>query len=141
MKTVEIYTYDRDELEKSRFVNIDVKDDIKYIKENSIGNLYLANTTNNIGFISFINNVVVKPDVIFNTSIGTLITPNGNLVFNFNYVIKDTLFSSSAPEANELLVAKPTFVGGKYTEFNNIKISVQIIKRLGLRVLTIEYDK
>lgn len=140
MKTVEIYTYDRQELDKSRVVNIDTKDDIKYIKENSIGNLYLANTTNNVGFISFINNLVVKPELIFNTSTGTIITPNGNLVFNFNYVVKDTASFSSAPVENELLVAKPTYAGGKYSEFNNLKISVQIIKRLGLRVVTIEYE-
>jgi len=140
MKFAEIYTYNRDELDESRFITIDTKDDIKYIKENSIGNLYLANTTNKIGTISYINNIVNKPDVIFNSSIGTIITPNGNLIYNFNYVIKDTLLSSSAPEENELLVTKPTFKGGKYADFD-VKISVQIIKRLGLRILTIEYEK
>ena len=109
MKFAEIYTYNWNELDESRFITIDTKDDIKYIKENSIGNLYLANTTNKIGTISYINNIVNKPDVIFNSSIGTIITPNGNLIYNFNYVIKDTLLSSSAPEENELLVTKPTF--------------------------------
>lgn len=140
MKFVEIYTYNRDELEQSAFITIDTKDDIKYIKENNIGNLYLANTTNKIGTISFINNIVNKPDVIFNSSIGTLITPNGNLTFNLNYVIKDTIFFTSAPAENELLVTKPTFKGGKYTDFN-VEISVQIVKRTGLRILTIEYEK
>ena len=141
MKILEVYTYDKAELEKSKFATVNSTDDIKYITENTIGNLYLANTTNNVGFISFVNNITAKPGIIFNTSIGTVITPNGKLVFNFNYVLKaESDLIISAPQDNELLIAEPTYKGDKYSGFNNLKISVQIINRLGNRVVSIEYD-
>jgi hypothetical protein len=141
VKVLEVYTYNKEELEKSKFATVNSKDDIKYITENTIGNLYLANTTNNVGFISYVNNITAKPEIIFNTSIGTVITPNGKLVFNFNYVLKaESDLIISAPNDNELLIADPTYKGGKYAGFNNLKISVQVIKRLGNRVVTIEYE-
>ena len=141
MKVLEIYTYDKEQLEKSKFATVNSKDDIKYITENTIANLFLANTTNNVGFVSFINNITVKSDIAFTTSIGTIITPIGKLVFNFNYIIKaDSEFIISAPFDNDLLIAEPTFKSDGYLGFNNLKISVQILSRLGNRVVAIEYD-
>ena len=102
MKVIEVYTYDKADLEKSKFVTVNSKDDIKYITENTIGNLYLANTTNKVGFISFVNNITTKPDISFTTSIGTIITPVGKLVFNFNYILRpESDLIISAPFDNE----------------------------------------
>ena len=141
MKVLEVYTYDKAELEKSKFATVNSKNDIKYITENTIGTLYLANTTNNVGFISYINNITAKPGIVFTTNIGTIITPIGKLVFNFNYVLKaESDLIISAPFDNELLIAEPTYKGDGYAGFNNLKISVQIINRLGNRVVSIEYD-
>ena len=39
MKVLEIYTYERSELDKTKFINVNSKGDIKYITENSITNL------------------------------------------------------------------------------------------------------
>jgi hypothetical protein len=141
MKVLEIYTYDKEQLEKSKFATVNTKDDIKYITENTIADLFLANTTNNVGFVSFVNNITAKPDIAFTTSIGTIITPIGKLVFNFNYIIKaESDLIISAPFDNELLTAEPTYKGVGYAGFNNLKISVQILNRLGNRVVAIEYD-
>ena len=142
VKVLEIYTYSRADLEKSKFVTVNTKDDIKYITENVIGDLYFANTTNKVGFISFINNVTTKPDISFTTSIGTIITPIGKLVFNFNYILRpESDLIVSAPFDNELLIAEPTYKGVGYSGFNNdLKISVQVIDKLGNRVVIIEYD-
>ena len=140
MKSIEIYIYDKKELEDSKFTTIDVKNDIKYITEHTIANLYFANTDTKAGYISYINNIVSKPDITFNTSIGTIITASGKIVFNFNYiVIPDQSLILSAPNENNLLIAVPTFKSDLYLGFNNLQILVQIVEKQGLRILTIEY--
>ena len=141
MKNLEIYTYNKKELDDSKLITIDIVNDIKYIKENTIANLYLANTQQKVGHISYINNIISKPDITFNTSIGSIITPNGKLVFNFSYIISsEQTIINSAPDENKLLIADPTFKSDSYLGFNNLKISVQIIKKFGERILSIEYD-
>lgn len=159
MKVIEVYTYDKAELEKSKYTTVNPKDDIKYITENTFGNLFLANTNDKVGFISYINNIVVTPDITFNTSIGTVITPIGKIVFSLNYIVKiepnliippinpsiiippiDPSLVISAPKDGELLIAEPIFKDGVYLGFNNLRISIQVIDSIGKRILVIEYD-
>ena len=139
MNKIEIYIYNRGELNDNRvIVSENKKNDIIYITEKTIGNLYLPNTSNTIdGIISFINELVISDKNSFNTSIGTIITSKGSIVFNFNYVLK---FEDSRPEDNLLLQTIPTFVSGEYLNYSNIKLSVQIIKSNGDRILSIEYN-
>jgi len=111
---------------------------VTYITENSLANLYLPNTSIVAGTISYINNLFISPIESFNSSIGTIITKDGSLVFNFNYVLK---FIDSKPDENLILTAKPTFTSGKYLNYKEIKITVQILKLTGDRILSIEYDE
>jgi len=141
MKTLEIYTFDKKELDDSEFNTTNIKNNIFYITKNNIANLYLANSKQIIGYISFINNIVKSPNITFNTSIGTIITPNGKLVFNLSYIIgQDGTVIPSAPNDNSLLITDPTYKSDMYTGFNNLKISIQIIGNTGNRILSLEYD-
>lgn len=138
MKT-EIYTYTRFELEQNKVIMNEKKNgEIIYITENTLGNLYLPNSCIIVGIISYINNLVLNNENSFNTSIGTINTKDGSLVFNFNYVIK---FMDSKPDENIILTSKPTFVSGKFLNYKNIKINVQILKSTGDRILSIEFDE
>lgn len=138
MKKTEIYIYSRNELEKNKVVMAENGiNDIKYQTENTIGNLYLPNSMIKVGKINYINNLVISNENSFNTSIGTLVTNDGSLVFNFNYILK---FFDSKPEVNKIFYAKPTFVSGKYLHYENISISVQILELNGDRIVAIDYD-
>lgn len=140
MKT-EIYTYSRFELEQNKAIMNEKKNnnnDILYITENNLSNLYLPNSSIVVGIISYVNNLVFTSVSSFNSSIGTIITKDGSLVFNFNYILK---FMDSKPDENLILSAKPTFISGKYSNYKNIKITVQILKLTGDRILSIEYDE
>jgi hypothetical protein len=138
MRTTEIYTYNRGELNENRVIVSDnEKNDIIYKTEKTLGNLYFANSNNSAGIISYINELVITNKNSFNTSIGTIVNNKGSIVFNFNYVLK---FEDSRPFDNLLLTAKPTFVSGEYLLYKNIELTVQIIKSNGDRILAIEYD-
>ena len=138
MTQIEIYTYDRQELNNNRvIVSENEKNNIKYITEKSLGSLYYPNSDISIGTISYINELFQSQTYSFNTSIGTIITNKGSLVFNFNYILK---FNDSRPIDNLLLTAKPTFLSGEYLSYSNVKINVQILKSSGDRILSIEYD-
>ena len=138
MKT-EIYTYSRFELEQNKAIMNEKKNNnIIYITENNLANLYLPNSSIVVGTISFINNLFFSPMDSFNSSTGTIITKDGSLVFNFNYVLK---FMDSKPDENLILTAKPTFTSGKYSNYKEIEITVQILKLTGDRIVSIEYDK
>ena len=138
MTQIEIYTYDRQELNNNRvIVSENENNNIKYITEKSLGSLYYPNSDISVGIISYINELFQSPRNSFNTSIGTIITNKGSMVFNFNYVLK---FNDSRPIDNLLLTAKPTFLSGEYLSYSNVKINVQILKSSGDRILSIEYD-
>lgn len=137
MKKTEIYTYNKNELfDNAVFTTQENENNIKYITEKTVGNIYLPNSTIEAGVISYVNNLTISNKNSFNTSIGTIITNNGSLVFNFNYILK---FEDSRPVENLVLTAEPTFIGGKYTEFNNLTITVQILENSGDRIIAIEY--
>ena len=138
MSTTEIYTYNRKELEKnSVIVSKNEINDIIYITEKNLAQIYYPNTNNIAGQISYINDFIKSPKNSFNTSIGTIITPRGSLVFNFNYLLK---YEDSEPIENLLLRAKPTFLSGVYSMYKNLEINVQIVQSNGDRILSIEYN-
>lgn len=137
MKKTEIYTYSRIELNQNHvIVNEKTNNDIKYITENTIGNIYLPNSKIKVGKISYINNLVRDNEVSFNTSLGTIITQEGSLVFNFNYILK---FKDSRPEQDKVLITKPNFISGKYLNYKDLTITVQILENSGDRIIAIEY--
>jgi hypothetical protein len=137
MKT-EIYTYTRVEIENNKVIMaVQTKNDITYKTENSVCNVYLPNSLIKAGEISFINNLVFKNVGSLNTAIITLITQNGSITFNLNYVLK---YKDSKPEVNKVFVTKPTFVSGDYLNYDNIKVSIFIVDLLGDRIITIEYN-
>ena len=138
MKNTEIYTYTRAELEENlAIMNEKTVNEITYKTENVLANIYLPNSTVNVGKINYINNLVVNNEISFNTSIGTIITKNGSIVFNFNYVIN---FLNSRPNPKSVFSAKPTYASGLYSNYNNLTISVQILESTGERIIAIEYD-
>lgn len=139
MKNVEIYIYNRKELEENLVIESkNEKNNIIYITEKSIASLFYPHTDKSVGQISFINNLVINQIDSFNTSIGTIVNDKGSLVFNFNYVLK---YNDSKPSDNLLLSAIPTFISGEYSLYSNIKINVQILKNSGERILSIQYDQ
>lgn len=134
----EIFTYTRKELEENKAVMKEIKvNSITNKTENVIANLYLHNSNMIMGSISFINNLVIKKENSFNTSIGTIITEDGSLIFNINYIIK---FMDSKPDINSEFVTKPTFISGKYSTYDNLTIRIIIVELTGERIIIIEYD-
>ena len=137
MKKTEIYTYTRIELEANQvIISNNEKNNIKYITENTIGNVYLPNSTIKCGKLSFINNLFIDKELSFNTSIGTFINKDGSIVFNFNYILK---FLDSKPESDKVLLAQPTYMSGKYMNYKNLTITIQILELTGDRIIAIEY--
>ena len=134
----EIYTYSRKEIQENRAVMAEKKvGSIIYLTENVIGNIYLPNSSIIVGSLSYINNLVLSKDNSFNTSIGTIITNDGSLVYNLNYVIK---FGDSKPDIDSVFVTRPTFTSGKYLTYKNLTITIQILQLTGERIIAIEYD-
>lgn len=139
MKKIEIYTYTRAELDANKVIisNNEING-TRYITENTIGNIYLANSKISIGKISFINNLFIEKEISFNTSIGTLVTNDGSIVFNLNYILK---FLDSKPDTDKILITQPTFISGKYLSYKNITIKFQIVDLIGDRIIVIEYNE
>lgn len=147
-KNIDTYYYDKIELKKTSNKNTNIVGNTIYQTENIVGNIYYANTINKAGLISFINNITliknedtIIPEISFNTSIGTIITDNGKLVFNLAYGINQSASSeiTSSPNENKLLITKPTFAGGIYSNYENITISIYVVNPEETRLLTIEY--
>jgi hypothetical protein len=138
MIQTEIYTYNKQELNENR-VNVSKNEinNIIYITEKTLGSIYNPNSDLAVGTISYLNELVLNPKNSFTTSIGTILTNKGSLVFNFNYISK---FNDTTPSDNLLLTAKPTFVSGEYLMYTNVKITVQILQARGERILSIEYE-
>ena len=161
MNNTEIYTYTRKEIQDNLIIESRYeKNNIVYITEKSIVDIYLPNSQIKFGKISFINNLTILNDInnellnndllnndlsnntlsnntlSNNTSIVTLITKEGSLVFNLNYL---TIYGDSKPNAQISLITKPTFTSGKYLNYNNIKITINILGLFGERIVIIEY--
>lgn len=137
MRKTEIYTYDRKELiNNTSTISTNTINEFKYITEKNIANIFFPNSKIYAGNVSYINNLVLSDNISFNTSTGTIITHDGSLVFNFNYTLK---FNNSSPDDNLILIANPTFMSGKYLNYKNIVVSVQVLDTNGVRVIVIEY--
>lgn len=138
MKNTEIYTYSRIDINNNLVVLAEeTKNNIKYKQESSIAPIHLPNSNVKAGVINFINNLVISDEDSFNTSIGTLVSKNGSIVFNFNYIAK---FFDTRPDEREVLTTKPTYVSGNYSNYKDLTISVQILKLNGERIIAIEYN-
>lgn len=141
MKKTEIYTYTREEIDKNLVISSKIeKNEITYITESSIANVYLPNSKIEFGNISFINNLIIQKnnELSINTAIGTIVTIDGSLVFNLNYEVN---LQDSRPDTDIFLITQPTFKSGKYLNLKNVKITIDILALNGDRILIIEYDE
>lgn len=143
MKKTEIYTYTRKEIQENLVITSkEEKNDIIYLTEKSVANVFLPNSQIKIGKINFINNLTIfnitDKKTSNNTAIGTLITLDGSIVFNLNYLL---VFGDSKPNSQISLMTQPTFTSGKYLNLNNIKITIEILQSNGERIIIIEYDE
>lgn len=138
MKKTEIYTYNIKEL-NTNLVTVSENEinNIIYKTEKSVGLLYYPNVDISIGQISFTRDIVINSIKPTLTTVVTIITNNGSLVYYSNFVME---FNNSLPSQNLLLTAKPIFVSGDYLLYSNIKINVQILQSDGDRILSIELD-
>ena len=138
---IETYSYTITELLKNSQI-IEFKpriDNKKSLIQNTNATLY-ENINNIAGKIIFINNFTQIDGSNFNTSIGTIITESGKLVFNLSYEI----FTDSIPQldAGKILKTTATYKSGKYdNKFgNDVLITIQSLNDLyQTRVVTIQY--
>lgn len=138
MSNLEIYTYTKDDLLESAQT-------IEYPKGNTDKQCAIANVAaplyicNNkpAGLITYTNNITKIKDFKFTTSIGTIITPIGSLIVNFNYNLTDDL---QFLPVNNSVKAKPTFTSGFYEKFNDIIVTVTALDDdKSTRILSITY--
>ena len=138
---IETYTYTITELIKnSQLLKFEPRlENKKSFIQNTNATLY-ENINNIAGKIIFINNFTQIDGSNFNTSIGTIITESGKLVFNLSYEI----FTESFPflDTGKSLETKATYKSGKYdNKFgNDVLITIQSLNDLyQTRVVTIQY--
>ena len=148
-KKIETYYYSKVELKKTSNRTINNVNNVTYITEKIVGNIYEPNSTNKAGYISYINNITIVndginilPEISFNTSTGTIITQNGKLVYNLTYNIneKPSVEITSSPNENKVISTTPTYVSGAYANYNNVIITIYIVEPENIRLLTIEYN-
>ena len=148
-KKIETYYYSKVELKKTSNRTINNVNNVTYVTENIVGNIYEPNSTNKAGYISYINNITIVndginilPEISFNTSTGTIITQNGKLVYNLTYTIneKPSVEITSSPNENKVISTTPTYVSGAYANYNNVIITIYIVEPENIRLLTIEYN-
>jgi hypothetical protein len=138
---IETYTYTVTELIKNSQI-MDFKPRLENKKsfiQNTNATLY-ENINNIAGKIIYINNFTQIDGSNFNTSIGTIITDSGKLVFNLSYEI----FTDSFPflDTGKILETKATYKSGKYDNKlgNDVLITIQSLNDLyQTRILTIQY--
>ena len=95
-------------------------------------------TCNNIkvGAVNFTNNSTKYNEFYFTTAIGTIITPRGSLVVNFNF---NTINSEFLP-INKTVKANPTFTSGLYENYKDINVTVfSLDDAKSTRILNITY--
>jgi hypothetical protein len=137
---IETYTYTLTELIKnSQFLQFEPRlENKKSFIQNTNATLY-ENINNVAGKIIFTNNFTVIDNNNFNTSIGTIITNNGKLVFNLSYeILTDTV---PYLDAGKTLETKATYKSGKYSDiFSDVLITITSFNDLDQsRVITIQY--
>jgi hypothetical protein len=137
---IETYTYTRTELIKNSQI-MEFKpqrENKKSFIQNTNATLY-ENINNNVGKIIYVNNFTVIDGNNYNTSIGTIITDSGKLVFNLSYEI----ITDSVPQldAGKTLETIATYKSGKYSNiFSDVLITITSFNDLDQnRVLTIQY--
>ena len=141
MKKTEIYSYTLSELQNNVVIEFkEIKNDILYITEKSIADIYLKNSQIKLGKISFINNLTyfdIQDSKFSNiTSTVTLITKDGSMVFNINSL---TNLNDPKPDKPISLITQPTFTSGKYLDYKNIKITIDVFESLDVGLVIIEY--
>lgn len=111
-------------------------------KKSLVQNTYATlqdNCDKSAGKIIFVNNFTQIDGDNYNTSIGTIITESGKLVFNLSYEI----FKDSLPylDPGRTLKTTPTYKSDNYDNYdNNVLITITSLGDLDqTRVLTIQY--
>lgn len=147
-KKMETYYYSKIELKKTSNKTVNRVNNVIYETENIVGNIYEPNSSNKTGYISYINNITIVndginilPEISFNTSIGTIITQHGKLVYNLTYTITEnpSLEITTSPNENQVIRTTPTYVSGVYANYNNVVITIYVVEPENIRLLTIEY--
>ena len=141
MKKKEIYSYKLNEIQDNLIIESkEIKNDILYITEKSITDIYLENSQIKFGKIEFINNLTyfdIQDEKFSNiTSTVTLITKDGSMVFNINSL---TNLNEPKPDKPISLITRPTFKSGKYLNCKNIKITIDVFDSSGIGLVIIEY--
>ena len=138
---IETYSYTITELIKNSQI-IEFKPRIenkKSLIQNTNATLY-ENIDSNAGKIIYVNNFTQIDGDNYNTSIGTIITDSGKLVFNLSYEI----FTDSIPQldAGKILKTIATYKSGKYDNIfgSDVLITIQSFNDIDqTRVVTIQY--
>jgi hypothetical protein len=137
---IETYTYTRSELVKNaQIIQFEPQlENKKSFIQNVSANLY-ENINNIAGKIIFVNNFTQIDDDKINTSLGTIITNNGKLVFNLSYEISTNIIPHL--DAGLIVKTKATYKSGLYdNHFNEVLITIQSLNDLDQsRVITIQY--
>ena len=137
---IETYTYTRTELIKnSQIIKFEPRlENKKSFIQNTHATLY-ENINNVAGKLIYTNNFTQIDGNNYNTAIGTIITDNGKLVFNFSYEI----IADSVPQldAGKTLETIATYKSGKYSNiFSDVLITITSFNDLDQsRVVTIQY--
>lgn len=137
MDNVETYIYTKNDLVNSEQSIIFPQGNTDKISQisNVAAPLFTCNDIQ-VGLISFINNSTKYNKLSFNTSLGTIITPHGSLVVNFNY---ETINNQFLP-LNKTVKANPTFKSGLYENYKDIVVTVlPLDDAKSTRILTITY--
>lgn len=136
MDKVETYTYTRNDLVNSiqTIKYPEGNTDKKCAISNVAAPLYACSDVQ-IGVISFTNNFSEFGKFSFTTSIGTIITPLGSLVVNFNFETLNQFLPN-----NKTVTAKPTFTSGIYSNYKDITVTIFSLDDIkSTRILTINY--
>lgn len=140
LKNIEIYTYTKTDLIENQqsILLLPELDNKKSLIQNVVADLFENN--NKVGNIIYINNYIQYNDLKINTSIGTITTKNGKIVFNLSYDI----LTSNEPQldANRVLQTRATHKSGIYNIGfqNDVLITIQSIgDQNETRILTIQY--
>jgi hypothetical protein len=136
---VEIYKFERQEIDENRYKEQKIINDIEYIQEYKTGNIYSCSSDNISGQIIFNSLVVVKKNTktITRTSTCTFITNNGTLIFDVSYTEDYSLTPLFAPPDDTIIKTIPTFKKGYYEKFKKIEVLILFTKSLGTRIVTI----
>jgi len=132
------YIYYKEEISKSvQFVRLTPTNqddtDIVYYGSNE-ANLYTNGINNGIiKWNSFDRVKLLNPNISINSSIGTIITKDGILMFNWAGAVDSNLFTLNSVQTKSLA----NYKSGKYANYLNVEIQVDFED--GYRIFTISY--